>query len=267
MYEKNNISFNRNEMKLVSIFIVLSAVESSKAGLKRGIIEAEELLVAMVDTNISFRFLECGISPYDRFEFEKEHIPGALYFDALRCIGLQEFSSLVPGNVTRECFQSYATGVLELSKNDNIVLYDCFSRAPGIVASRVWWLFRVFGQHNVSVLNGGLESWNRLGITKTEAGRGFDSCVFRGRTFGDQLRISREPSFEGIIATLDSGLFKTFDQVFDNIRTKEFQLIDSRSSEEFYGISGPRIPGKRIAKEILTILKLKEEKSATFQRL
>jgi 3-mercaptopyruvate sulfurtransferase SseA len=42
-----------------------------------------------------------------------------------------------------------------ISKNDEIIVYDDVIQN----ATRLRWIFKLFGAHNVYVLNGGLEKW------------------------------------------------------------------------------------------------------------
>ncbi len=51
---------------------------------------------------------------------------------------------------------SEALAAMGISKLDHVVCYD----SVGVFsAPRVWWMFKVFGFDNVSVLNGGLVKW------------------------------------------------------------------------------------------------------------
>ena len=51
---------------------------------------------------------------------------------------------------------SEALATMGISKLDHVVCYD----SVGVFsAPRVWWMFKVFGFDNVSVLNGGLVKW------------------------------------------------------------------------------------------------------------
>jgi thiosulfate/3-mercaptopyruvate sulfurtransferase len=45
-----------------------------------------------------------------------------------------------------------------IAKNDNIIIYD---EAVIMDSTRLRWIFKLFGAHNVYILNGGLEKWVR----------------------------------------------------------------------------------------------------------
>lgn len=103
--------------------------------------------------------------------FKQAHIPGATFADMIA-----EFS-----DPTREVdlngpLRAYALPTPEqftlaarkhgVSQNTTVVCYD---QGPGMWATRLWWLFNVFGHNNVAVLNGGLPAWQAAGLP-TETG-------------------------------------------------------------------------------------------------
>lgn len=49
--------------------------------------------------------------------------------------------------------------LLGISQHNVIVVYD----SAGLGAARVYWMFRVFGHEQVSVLDGGLNAWIEAG--------------------------------------------------------------------------------------------------------
>ena len=90
-------------------------------------------------------------------EFEKAHVPGAVFFD------IDEHSA--PGHLphmmpTATVFAN-AAGRLGLSDKHQIVVYDSVGLFS---AARVWWMFRYFGARNVYVLDGGLPAWLDAGL-------------------------------------------------------------------------------------------------------
>ncbi len=86
-------------------------------------------------------------------EFEKAHIPGALFFDI---DAISDRGSPLPHMLpTPEAFAE-AAGHLGLSRDKQVVVYD----AQGIFsAPRVWWTLRTMGFSSVAVLDGGLKKW------------------------------------------------------------------------------------------------------------
>ena len=87
---------------------------------------------------------------------KRGHIETALYVDVLNCAS--ESSRMYPRPVPDlECYKDYL-GSLGISNKHSLVVYD---RSPfGFYASsRLWWTLKMLGQENVSILNGGLNSW------------------------------------------------------------------------------------------------------------
>ncbi|WP_120500214.1 3-mercaptopyruvate sulfurtransferase [Roseovarius sp. EL26] len=88
-----------------------------------------------------------------RSEFEAGHIPNARFFDIDEISDLRsDLPHMVPP-VEKFMSRMRALGV---GDGHQVVVYD----AHGLFsAARVWWLFRLMGQENVAVLDGGLPKW------------------------------------------------------------------------------------------------------------
>lgn len=97
-------------------------------------------------------------SPRDaEAEFSAGHIPGARRFDLQRAAHPDSpFSHTLP---SEGHFAAYA-GACGVSAADEVVIYDASGMSP---SARAWWMFKVHGHQNVSVLDGGLEKWKREG--------------------------------------------------------------------------------------------------------
>lgn len=86
-------------------------------------------------------------------EFERGHIPGAVYFDI---DDVADKNTSLPHMLpTAEAF-SEAVGKLGISEKQTIVFYD---EGNQFSAPRGWWTFRNFGAQNVLVLDEGLQGW------------------------------------------------------------------------------------------------------------
>lgn len=88
-----------------------------------------------------------------RAEYEATHIPGARFFDIT---DISDHRSDMPHMVPP--VEKFMSRLRQLGVGDGhqIVVYD----AHGLFsAARVWWLFRLMGQNNVAVLDGGLPKW------------------------------------------------------------------------------------------------------------
>jgi 3-mercaptopyruvate sulfurtransferase SseA/signal transduction histidine kinase len=88
-----------------------------------------------------------------REDFEQGHIPGAQFVDVVA----ELFGRGTVPNAQQFAAVMSSLGVGESTK---VVLY---SAQNAYWACRVWWLLRVFGFDNASVLNGGWQKWRREG--------------------------------------------------------------------------------------------------------
>lgn len=90
-------------------------------------------------------------------EYAAEHIPGALFFDLSK---IADPDNPRPRKVPPRDLFAREVGALGISNASHVVAYD----TPGLYsAARVWWLFRLYGYDNVSVLDGGLKNWKAEG--------------------------------------------------------------------------------------------------------
>ncbi len=102
-------------------------------------------------------------------EFSRAHIPGASYVDLET-----ELAAIRPGGAggrhpmpTVESF-SAAMRSAGVTLSRPVVAYDDWASLP---ASRLWWMLRHLGFHDVRVLDGGIGAWTAAG-QPTEAGPG-----------------------------------------------------------------------------------------------
>jgi len=145
-------------------------------------------------------------------EFEQTHIPGASFFDIDECNDKSsEFDHMLP---TVGEFANYV-GKLGIGNNTHVVVYDA-SDFGSFSAPRVWWMFRVFGHNSVSVLNGGLKNWLREGHPITEQYSKPERAEFK--------------------ASFNKPWVKTYEDVLNNIKTNEFQVVDARANGRFRGV-------------------------------
>ena len=113
--------------------------------------------IAILDATTFLHTTEEG-APYTATtgyeQFLAEHIPGAVFADVVGDLSEPDAEQLftVP---SPERF-ARAAEALGVGDDTHVVVYDTANNAW---ATRVWWLFRLFGHDAVSVLDGGLTAW------------------------------------------------------------------------------------------------------------
>lgn len=95
-------------------------------------------------------------------EYREAHIPGARFFDINTiCDSACDLPHMLPDAA------KFVSAMKSLGIGDGVrvVAYD----SEGIfAAARVWWMLRVMGHNDVSVLNGGMAKWAREGRPVTD---------------------------------------------------------------------------------------------------
>jgi thiosulfate/3-mercaptopyruvate sulfurtransferase len=154
-----------------------------------------------------------------RSEFEAGHIPGAVFLD------LEEVADLSSGLPFMlpppEKFASRAQA-MGLGDGSRIIVYD---NSPLKSAARAWFMFRLFGAHQVAVLDGGLEAWKAAGGA-LESGK----PVVRHRHF---------------TVWADMSPVRTLAEMRENLKTGAAQVVDARSPGRFAGTDPESRPGVR----------------------
>ncbi len=87
-----------------------------------------------------------------RREYEAGHIPGAVFVDLEDVTGEGTGRHPLPSRAKFERAMRRAA----VDRGTRVVVYD---DAGGSVAARLWWLLRIHGHDDVSVLDGGIQSW------------------------------------------------------------------------------------------------------------
>jgi thiosulfate/3-mercaptopyruvate sulfurtransferase len=154
-----------------------------------------------------------------RAEFEAAHIPGAVFLDLEE---VTDPSSGLPHMLPRpEKFASRAQS-MGLGDGSRIIVYD---NSPLKSAARAWWMFHVFGAHQVAVLDGGLEAWKAVG-GPIESGK----PVVRHRHF---------------TVWADTSSVRDLVSIRDNLKTNAAQIVDARPAGRFAGVDPEPRPGVR----------------------
>ncbi|MDA7428310.1 3-mercaptopyruvate sulfurtransferase [Primorskyibacter aestuariivivens] len=162
-----------------------------------------------------------------RAEYEAEHIPGARFFDIDDVSDARSDLPHMAAPVEKFMSRMRALGV---GDGHQVVIYD----TTGIFsAARVWWNFKLMGQDNVAVLDGGLPKW------KAE-----------GRELEDLPPMIRD---RHMTVRVQNQLVRDVTQVSAASKLGSHSIIDARSAERFRGdVPEPReglraghIPGSR----------------------
>jgi thiosulfate/3-mercaptopyruvate sulfurtransferase len=92
-----------------------------------------------------------------RADFEREHLPGSVYFDIN---AIADRRSGLPHMLASSEDFAAAVGAMGIGSDSCVVVYDALGLFS---AARVWWNFRVMGHEDVRVLDGGLPKWRAEG--------------------------------------------------------------------------------------------------------
>lgn len=152
-------------------------------------------------------------------EFDAEHIPNARFFDIDEISDLRsELPHTVPP-VEKFMSRIRAMGVGDGHK---VVIYDSLGLFS---AARVWWLFRLMGQFDVSVLDGGLPKWKAEGHPTTS-----EPPAIRDR----HMTVQRQ-----------NHMVRDVTEVARAAKLQDHEIIDARGADRFRGeVTEPR-PGLR----------------------
>jgi thiosulfate/3-mercaptopyruvate sulfurtransferase len=152
-----------------------------------------------------------------RLEYEKAHIPGAMFFDI---DATSDQHSNLPHTLPSAQSFAESVGKLGIGNSHQVIVYD---GAGLFSAARVWWMFRVFGHDRVRVLNGGLPAWRAAGGALTQ-----DSV---------------EPSFERFDAALKPDFVVDKERMLNNVSDPKYTVLDARSAGRFAGTEPEPRPG------------------------
>ncbi|WP_435660033.1 3-mercaptopyruvate sulfurtransferase [Leisingera caerulea] len=144
-----------------------------------------------------------------RAEYEAAHIPGARYFDIDEISdNRSDLPHMVPP-VEKFMSKLRAMGV---GDGHQVVIYD---GAGLFSAARVWWLFRLMGQTNVAVLDGGFPKWQA-----------------EGHPVEDLPPVIRD---RHMTVRVQNHMVRDVTQVSAAAKLGDHEIIDARSAERFRG--------------------------------
>ncbi len=144
-----------------------------------------------------------------RTEYDAVHIPGARFFDIDDVSdGRSDLPHMVPP------IEKFMSRVRAMGVGDGhqIVVYD----GSGLFsAARVWWLFRLMGQNNIAVLDGGLPKW-----------------IAEGREVEDLAPVIRD---RHMTVRFQNQMVRDVTQVSSASKLGTSQIVDARAAARFRG--------------------------------
>lgn len=168
----------------------------------------------------SYAIGSAGETPYASWQAAR--IGQARFFDI---DAIADRDSLLPHMLPAPAQFAEAVAAMGISNKTRIVVYDQTGMA--MAAARVWWMFRVFGHTNISVLNGGLPAWRAAGLPLTTT---------------PPRPVETPGTFT---ATFRPELVRAKAEIQAALAQPEIAIIDARSAERFAGIAPEPRPGLR----------------------
>ncbi|MCH2164921.1 MAG: 3-mercaptopyruvate sulfurtransferase [Marinovum sp.] len=152
-------------------------------------------------------------------EYDAAHIPGARFFDINEISDARSDLPHMAPPIEKFMSRMRAMGV---GDGHQVVVYD----GEGLFsAARVWWLFKLMGQENVAVLDGGLPKW------KAE-----------GRELEDLPPIPRD---RHMTVRFQNQLVRDVTQVSAASKLATHHIVDARAPGRFRGDAPEPRPGLR----------------------
>ncbi|MFT6073408.1 MAG: thiosulfate/3-mercaptopyruvate sulfurtransferase [Yoonia sp.] len=152
-------------------------------------------------------------------EYASAHIPGARYFDIDDISDARSELPHMAPPVEKFMSRMRAMGV---GDGHQVVVYD---GAGLFSAARVWWLFRLMGQRNIAVLDGGLPKWRAEGHPTTAS-----PPVIRDRHMTVKYEANRVRDVTDVARAAKLG---------------DHSVIDARAPARFRGTAPEPRPGMR----------------------
>mgnify|MGYP003649735171 CR=1 FL=1 len=142
-------------------------------------------------------------------EYDAAHIPGARFFDIDDISDARSDLPHMAPPIEKFMSRLRAMGV---GDGHQVVVYD----GAGLMsAARVWWLFRLMGQENVAVLDGGLPKWQA-----------------EGRETEDMPPVPRD---RHMTVRFQNQLVRDVTQVAHASKLGDPQIVDARAAARFRG--------------------------------
>jgi len=147
-------------------------------------------------------------------EYKKCHIENAIFMDLDK---VSNQNRNLPHNhfLPKKEHWEETLSEIGITNNSNVIIYD---HSNLISSCRIWFQFLYFGHdlNLVSVLNGGLKNW-----------------LLENRKVTDKETKIIPSQY---VAKENKHMIKTKSQIKENIKKKEFEVVDARSKNRFLGL-------------------------------
>lgn len=144
-----------------------------------------------------------------RIDYEKRHIPGAHFFDIDE---IADPDTDLPHMLPSPQAFANAMRAMGISNENHVVIYD----DKGIFsAPHAWWVFRVMGHKNVSVLDGGLPRW-----------------ISFGGVVSSEKPNTRRSDYT---ALMDASIVSDHHSIRAAFTAGDIEIVDARPRERFLG--------------------------------
>jgi thiosulfate/3-mercaptopyruvate sulfurtransferase len=143
-----------------------------------------------------------------RANYEKSHIPGAVWVDAK---AVEKLATRSVGHEDKDAWEAWI-GPLGITPQTDVVIYDANRQLD---AARLWWLLSYLGVEKVGLIDGNFPLWQR-----------------QGRPVATEIvRVNPKPF--GV--TFRKDKHATRSEVLEALKAKSAQIIDARSASEYTG--------------------------------
>jgi thiosulfate/3-mercaptopyruvate sulfurtransferase len=159
------------------------------------------------------------ITPTAREDYDRGHIPGAVFFDI---DDICEPGTSLPHMIPSAELFAQKVGALGIDNDTRVIVCDGAGLSS---AGRAWWMLRLFGHHDVALLDGGLPKW------KAE-GRPLDTAI-------------PSPQPRVFTARFDPTLVRGKAALIANLAARREQVVDARAAGRYDGTAPEARPGLR----------------------
>ena len=160
-----------------------------------------------------------GVLPLPKEDYERAHIPGAVFFDV---DAVSDHANPLPHMFPDAEQFGRDVGALGISNADTVVLYDS---GGWVAAPRAWWMFLSFGHDKVRIVDGGLKKW-----------------IAEGHPVQGGNKMTKPATFK---AKFDAKRVRSIQQMTANLASGAEQVLDARAKERFEGTAPEPRPGLR----------------------